>query len=243
MGELKLGKHRLRTPAVCGAVMGQSPEEMERVAARAVKQGADLIELRFDSLRKSRGWEKLLQKNLPIIFTNRPKREGGGFSGTEAKRVALILDAISLGADCVDIELSTPKKLRDRVISEARRSGAAVIMSQHDFSKTPLVEELAAYAKDLQRTGCDVAKVVTLANDATDAFRVLDFLVRVQDEVDVPVISFAMGEAGRITRILAAFLGSPITYASAGKPTAPGQLDVAQTKLLLRQFARARGKR
>lgn len=241
MGELKLGKHLLRTPAVCGAVMGKDVAEMRSGVSRAVKQGADLIELRIDSLQKSEGWEKLIRDDMPTIFTNRAKREGGAFKGSEEKRIDLILDAVRCGVSCVDIELSTPEKLRDRVISKAKRSGVTVLMSYHNFSATPSVEDLIDIARKMAKAGGGIVKVVTFAKNLADSMRLLDFLIDVQDEVAVPVIALAMGEAGRLTRLTAPLLGSPITYANVGEPTAPGQLGVAETKKLLRKLVPKEG--
>jgi 3-dehydroquinate dehydratase-1 len=237
--ELRLGKHRLTAPAVCAAVMGENVEEMEKAAARAIEQGADLIELRFDSLKDREGWEGILRGNVPVIFTNRPKREGGWFGDGEQKRIDFLLEAVSRKVSCVDVELSTATRLRDRVVSEAKRSGVSVMMSYHDFLKTPPVERMIGLARRMVEAGCSLAKVVTFARSSADALRVLDFVVQVQDEVCAPVIAFAMGEAGVVTRIVAPLLGSPITYASAAEPTAPGQLDVETTKRLLCEFMEA----
>lgn len=236
MDELRLGKLVLKIPAVCGAVQGKSVREMERVVALALRKGADLVELRMDGLEDKGGWQKMLKDNLPFIFTNRPKREGGTFSGTEEERLGIILEAIEKQVPCVDVEFSTPKSLRDRVVATARREGVTVLMSWHDLTGTPPIGVLKEMARKMERAGGDLIKVVTTARDPSDAVRVLDFLVEVQDAISVPVVSFAMGEAGRITRIASLMLGSPFTYASVGRPTAPGQLDVAETKMLLQKL-------
>lgn len=236
MKTFKLGKHELRTPAVCGAVIGQNIETMRASVARAIDQGADLIELRIDGLHDSTGWEKLLPVKVPVILTNRPEREGGGFKGDENKRVEVLLQSIARGVSCIDIEFSTPEPLRERVMSQAKKSGIAVLMSHHDFSLTPSIEVLTDMAKRLVGAGCDLAKIVTFAGDRKDALRILDFLAQVQDEVAVPLIAFAMGDAGRITRIAAPVFGSPIVYAAAGEATAPGQFDVATMKRLLSEL-------
>lgn len=236
MKTFKLGKHELRTPAVCGAVIGQTIETMRASVARAINQGADLIELRIDGLHDSTGWEKLLPVKVPVILTNRPEREGGGFKGDENKRVEVLLQGIARGVSCIDIEFSTPEPLRERVMSQAKKSGIAVLMSHHDFSLTPSIEVLTNMAKRLVGAGCDLAKIVTFAGDRKDALRILDFLAQVQDEVAVPLIAFAMGDAGRITRIAAPVFGSPIVYAAAGEATASGQFDVATMKRLLSEL-------
>jgi len=216
--------------------MGLDIKTMRAGAAKAIDQGADLIELRIDGLRDPTGWEKLLPLKLPVILANRPDREGGNFKGDENERVKVLLQGITRGVSCVDIEFSTPEPLRERVVSRARKSGIAVLMSHHDFSLTPSIEVLTEMTKRLAGAGCDLAKIVTFAEDRKDALRVLDFLAQVQDEVAVPIIAFAMGDAGRITRIAAPVFGSPIAYAAAGEATAPGQFDVVTMKRLLSEL-------
>ena len=91
-------------------------------------------------------------------------------------------------------------------------------------------------AERMVGVGCDIAKIVTFARTPRDALTVLDFLAQVPDSVAVPVIAFAMGEAGRLSRIAAPIFGSPIVYAAAGEATAPGQFDVETTRRLLHEF-------
>lgn len=241
LGEIKLGKHKLKTPAICGAVIGKNVREMEAGVARAIEFGVDLVELRVDGLRDQTGWEKLLLRaEVPMILTNRPKREGGGFKGSEETRVELLLEGIARGVACIDVELSTPKLLREHVVEQAKKSKVTVLMSHHDFALTPSIETLIGIVKRLAEAGCDIAKIVTFAKEPRDAIIVLDFLTQAQDVVDVPVMAFAMGDAGRVTRIVAPLFGSPITYAAAGGATAPGQLDVEVTKRLLHELTRGR---
>ncbi len=233
---LKLGRHQLKAPAVCGAVTGESVAAMSAGVARAIEQGADLVELRLDGLRELTGWEKLLRAELPVIVTNRPEREGGSFKGREEERTRPLLEGIAGGAACIDIELSTEKRLLGRLVGEARKRGTSVLMSHHDFTGTPQPSALIKIVRRMVKEGCDIAKVVTFAAEPRDALSVLDFLVQVQGEASVPVAAFAMGDAGRLSRVVAPLLGSPITYAAVSEATAPGQLDIATTKLLLREL-------
>ena len=236
MGELKLGKRVLKTPAVCGAIQGSDVDEMKSAISSAVKQGVDLVELRIDSLRDTKGWTGLLGNGPVAIVTNRARREGGAFDGTEEKRVRVLLEAIAAGAQCVDLEFSMMARLRNRVVKEAKKRRVTVLMSHHDFSATPSVETLIGIAKRMAKAGAGIVKIITTANNTVDSLRVLDFLIDVQNEISVPVIAFAMGEPGKMSRIASLLLGSPLTYASVGKPTAPGQLSVAETKKLLRKL-------
>jgi 3-dehydroquinate dehydratase-1 len=46
-------------------------------------------------------------------------------------------------------------------------------------------------------------------------------------------IGIAMGELGRYTRVVAPLFGSPITYASLTNESAPGQMDIENTKNII----------
>ena len=65
---------------------------------------ADLIELRLDSVADPNVAGALAARRRPVIVTCRPVREGGQFKGSEEERRRILADAISLGAEYVDIE-------------------------------------------------------------------------------------------------------------------------------------------
>lgn len=237
MERLRLGKHKIRIPAVCGAVIGKNLNEVRTGITSAVKQGADLVELRMDGLQNTEGWEELPLEDVPIILTNRPNREGGSFKGEERKRVELLAKGIQRGVACVDIELSTPKKLRDSLVADAKDSGVTVLMSHHDFSTTPSTETLMRTVGNLVETKCDIAKLVTFAESPDHALRMLDFIIRARDTTDTPIIAFAMGEAGNITRLVSPIFGSPWIYAGVREKTAPNQPDMVIAKKWIHELA------
>jgi 3-dehydroquinate dehydratase-1 len=230
---LKIGGHELRSPVVCGAVIGEDFNTMNAAITRALDQGADLIEMRLDGLRDLSGWRRLLREDVPTIVTNRAEREGGHFRGEEDERIKPLLEGISEGVDCIDLELSTPQEQLEEVVGAAKKHGTSVMMSHHDFEKVPPPESMVAIARQMVEAGCDIAKLIGFAKRPRDALAMLDFLVQVPDSVDVPVIAFAMGEAGKFSRVTAPLFGSPIVYAAAAEVTAPGQFDVATARRLL----------
>ncbi len=230
---LKLGKHKLPAPAICGSVIAEDLGVMNAAVDRALRQGADLIELRLDKLRDLGEWQRLLREDVPMIVTNRADREGGHFGGEERERIKPLLEAIAQGAACVDLELSTSKEQLDEVLRSAKKAGTSVMISHHDFNRVPPVEALIEVARQMAKVGCDMAKLVGFAKEPRDALRMLDFLVHAPNTVDVPVVAFAMGEAGRFSRIAAPFFGSPIAYAAADEAAAPGQFDVPTMRQLM----------
>ena len=72
-------------------------------------------------------------------------------------------------------------------------------------------------------------KIVTTAAAPADPARVLSLYgaARRMGRRDLELVAFAMGEMGRMSRVLCLYLGSPHTYASLGRAVAPGQMALA----------------
>lgn len=204
-------------------------------AEQALGRGADLVELRIDFLEEV-DLPKLLEEDIPLILTNRPPSEGGRFKGDEASRVKLLLEGVSLGAPCVDLELSTDPDLVREVRERAERAGAGLILSWHDFGQTPPLERMLEVAKRMGSAGCTIGKIVPTAHSPRDVLTILDLLLEAPSQAKIQVVAFAMGEKGKFSRILAAAFGSPLVYAAAGDPLAPGQFNIETTKRLLEEL-------
>ena len=159
----------------------------------------------------------LSDRPCPVIVTNRAEREGGGFRGSEQERVRPLLEAISLGAEFVDIE-------HDAVHLIGDRGQTRLIVSHHDFAAMPT--DLGRLLRDLGLKGADVVKTAGMAHSVLDSLRVLEAL----DESPIPAISIAMGEYGLISRLLSLrYESCVLTYASldGSETVAPGQLSVS----------------
>ncbi|MEE8167726.1 MAG: type I 3-dehydroquinate dehydratase [Candidatus Hydrothermarchaeales archaeon] len=220
---------------ICASIMEETVEGF--LGAVASAKEADLVEIRADGLAKqTRGEvERLLRSvkglvGMPLILTNRTKKEGGNFKGSEKERIEVLLRCMSL-ADFVDIEYNTDGRLRSSAIQEAKDEGVTLIISYHDFASTPADKEMLDILKKESALGADIAKLAVTANSMEDVLRLLEVTRKASEKSRVCTI--AMGELGRISRIMAPFFGSEITYASVGKATAPGQLTVKEVKGML----------
>jgi 3-dehydroquinate dehydratase I len=168
-----------------------------------------------------------------LIATCRP----GRFSIDDRK--ALLLAAIHAGAAYVDVEVESEPSYREEVIAKAKSRGCEVIISFHDHEKTPARHELEAILSQCFSFGADIAKIACTALSERDDARLLGLLDRREK-----VVVVAMGERGRIARIVATILGSPFTFASLrpGKETADGQIDKATLEELIRTLQTGRRK-
>ena len=208
---------------------GAAIEMMERAMPLA-----DLVEFRIDRMRNPDLKRLLGVRRISVIVTNRRMEEGGGFSGTEKDRVALLSEAARLGADYVDIEAGTAPALKEELRRVCARGKTKRIASWHDFSGTPpaafLKRKLAACMAD----GPDIVKIVTHAGEAADGLRILELIPYARQRGQA-IIAFCMGEMGQISRIMAPLLGSAISYAplELEGESAPGQLTVLRMREIL----------
>jgi 3-dehydroquinate dehydratase-1 len=116
--------------------------------------------------------------------------------------------------------LESSSDFKTPLIKFAKKQNCRVIISFHDFKKTPSKEELDAIVNSCFSQGADIAKIACMANSHRDSVRLLSLL-----DSDKTVLPIGMGEKGRITRVAAPLMGSPFTFASLLKDdnTAPGQ--------------------
>ncbi|KAL4425636.1 hypothetical protein ABPG75_009652 [Micractinium tetrahymenae] len=213
---------------LCTSLVATSVDGMLAEAQEAVANGANIVELRLDYLESFAPETDLprlvSQCPLPAIATFRPVWEGGKYGGPEAERLAALRLAALSGATYVDVELKIA-----HVFFAAKSELPAttkVIVSSHDYEKTASEEELQALVERCYGAGADIVKFATMANDITDAHRVLSVLRR----CPVPCIALAMGERGQITRLLAPKYGGFLTFGalSPERASAPGQPTLQQ---------------
>jgi len=202
------------------------PAAMRRDFAAAVAQGATMIEVRLDHLSDPQAPLFEPPARVPIIVTNRPVWEGGKCELPEPQRRARLMQAAqALGAEWIDFEFNA---WRREPLPDWDRLRRRVILSYHDFSKTP--HDLPAIVDAMGELGAAKVKVACKAQSTADAVRVLDVLAGSPRPHNL--IALAMDEPGLITRLLAGKFGAFLTFAalSDGAQSAPGQPTVRQMR-------------
>jgi 3-dehydroquinate dehydratase-1 len=141
----------------------------------------------------------------------------------------MILEDALGWASAVDVELRSSGALAP-VIAAAHQCGRTVILSHHDFVKTPSLPSLRRLAARAAAEGADVFKVAAQLRNPAD----LRVLIEFQSGPNpVPVAAMGMGSAGRFSRIVLAGFGAPLCYGWLGKPQVPGQWPAAGLRRLL----------
>ena len=130
--------------------------------------GADLIELRLDTVDRPDVAGALQGRRRPVLVTCRAPWEGGHFKGSEEERQRILREALDAGAEYVDIEWKAQGV--DRWLRPEDRP--RVVLSFHDFEGMPA--DLAGVVRDMRATGSGVVKVAARAKALRDLLPLLD---------------------------------------------------------------------
>jgi 3-dehydroquinate dehydratase / shikimate dehydrogenase len=188
--------------------------ELRRRRDAAALAGADLVELRLDSVADPDVSAALAGRKSPVIVTCRPEWEGGAFKDSEAERRRMLECALQQGAEYVDVE-SKAAFASDLI---AATGGKRIVLSSHDFAGVPT--DLIERVRGMRAAGAEIVKVAVMARSLSDNIHLL------QLERAANTVLIGMGAAGAPSRVLAAHFHSLWSYA--GEGYAPGQISAAR---------------
>lgn len=207
-------------------------------------QVADCVELRMDliggiNLAELISIVRRHSRTIKIIVTCRRKEETASVAKAEQtngvvrnkkEKMALLKEAIERDADFIDIELEEGSKAINELKTLcAKKSRTQLIVSHHNFSKTPSLIELKKVFGQCASFKPAVVKIVTTARTIEDNLITLN-LIAYARERSQNIISLCMGEKGVISRAIAPFMGNFLSFATLHKEgqSAPGQFTVQQ---------------
>jgi 3-dehydroquinate dehydratase-1 len=223
---------------VCVPITEANVEDALASIKKAKESGADLVELRLDyigELDDAKIGDLIDSIEIPKIVTLRTEKDGGYWKGEENDRINLILTCLSFGAEYVDISDSTDIGWRYEISKACKDNDAKMIISHHNFEKTPPKQEMMDIIKNEFAAGANIAKIATMPKTIEDVANVLSVIEEYKLK-GKDVIGVAMGNLGKMSRIMGPQVGSFVTYASLekGKESAAGQLTVKDTKTILK---------
>ncbi len=126
--------------------------------------------------------------------------------------------------DIIDIELFNEEASLNKLVKSAHRSGVKVIISNHDFEKTPSEEEIISRLCKMQNLGADLPKIAVMPSSSDDVLAATNTMNK--NFAKKPIITMSMGSLGVISRLSGEVFGSCMTFGSAKFISAPGQVDV-----------------
>lgn len=181
----------------------------------------DGVELRLDSELPAEGpFRRLRQSGTRIMITSRP----GKLPDTRRKRMLLAM--LDRGVEYLDLDLIRDRGFHRELTRGARQAGVSLVLSFHDYRRTPPRPVLVEWVRQAVKHRADLVKVVTMIRYPRDIRSLLGLYECLPASYAGRGIFFGMGQGGRITRLIAPFLGCPIQYVTVDdirRGTAPGQ--------------------
>lgn len=204
---------------ICISIAPKSMRQAELLIDKASKK-TELVEIRLENINNLNLEKIVTTSRVKKIITIRPND-----NYSKGERIALLSEAIRLGAEYVDIELDSGNAAVKNILDETKKYNTKVILSYHNFKKVP--RNLERIYEKLKLFQADIIKIAVFANDITDNLQIFKLLNRAKKE-RVNLIALCLSEKGEISRIFASKFGSYLTYCSLdeGLETATGQISI-----------------
>lgn len=210
----------------------------------AANADADLAEFRIDLLnfasdRKqviALGHElKQILGTKPLIATIRTHNEGGQLTISDAdygKTYQAYLQQPFM--DMLDVEMFRDQQIVKDTVKMAHAKKVLIVMSNHDFQKTPPESEIIKRLLKQDESGADILKIAVMPQNKQDVFTLMNATLKVSQQSKKPLLTMSMGKLGTISRIATANMGGSFSFGMIGEASAPGQIDVTQLKQFLK---------
>lgn len=229
-------------PKICIPIVGKTNDDILVQAKSISGLMYDIVELRIDYYQDIFDDNKVINllKELrliikqPILLTYRSLKEGGQIQLTNERYKELIeIVCCSQLIDIVDIELESGNILVYQLVEIAHKYNIKVIMSNHDFEKTPLQEELIDKLERMEAFGADICKVAVMPENTQDVVRLLEITSLMSNRLSVPLVTMSMGKLGILSRVSGEVFGSSMTFACYEQASAPGQIHINDMNRML----------
>lgn len=231
-------------PKVCVSVISSNQQAIVTDLLKLNNLEIDLIELRIDYFEDLLNHQKLAElfkiiANLDIkkgiILTYRSEREGGLGKLTHEEYIKLYALALESGAfDIYDVELSCGTNAIITLTNMIHDAKCKVIMSSHDFTRTPSLDTMLEKIKQMDSLEADIIKLAVMPEDYKDVLLVLEMTLRANEIYDKPIVTMSMSNLGTATRFLGEQFGSAITFGKDVDASASGQVDIRSLNTVLK---------
>ncbi len=231
-------------PKICLPIVGISKEDILDEAKHLVEIPVDIAEWRIDWFENAFDLikvEEILKElravlgDTPILITFRTSKEGGKKAIEPDCYVELNIKAAETGyIDIVDVEAFSGDDVVKEIIAGAHNAGVKVIASNHDFDKTPDKDDIISRLCKMQSLGTDISKIAVMPTNKHDVLTLLAATEEMyRNYADRPIVTISMGKLGSISRLCGEAFGSAITFGTAKKASAPGQLEAIDLHTIL----------
>ena len=210
----------------------------------AANKDADIAEFRIDLLEFASDSKQVIAlgqelnqilKDKPLLATIRTANEGGKLKLTDQEYEKIYAEYLKKSfMQLLDIEMFRDQAAVAKLTKLAHQKKVLVVMSNHDFDKTPSEQEIVSRLLKQDQMGADILKIAVMPKSKQDVFTLMNATLKVSEQSKKPLLTMSMGRLGTISRIATANMGGSLSFGMIGEASAPGQIDVTQLKQFLK---------
>lgn len=236
-----------KKPQICIPLTGKDLGEIEDQLQIILPKNPDIIELRADFLSDISKTDYVVevidtilnQTDIPLLFTIRSYGEGGEVITLTELEVLDLLKVVCAKTNVlmIDYELESKREYVSELLAYAKAKKKQVILSHHNFNKTPTNEVIVDKIYLMEKLGAEHAKIAVMPNSKADVFRLLELTREMTSKLEMPLTTMSMGETGKLSRALGWIYGTRITFAVGAKSSAPGQIEIEALRKAINKIA------
>ena len=163
--------------------------------------------------------------DIALLTTFRTQGEGGELALSDADYFQVCRDVLAGDfTDALDVERYHAEAAVQEIVAAAHDKSVVVIMSNHDFDKTPAQADIVERLTSMVALGADVAKMAVMPQSVGDVLTLLTATNISREKLSQPVITMSMGDLGKVSRMAGEVFGSCLSFATVGAASAPGQI-------------------
>ena len=224
-------------PKICVPLTGGSTDSVVHQAGMAADSQCEVVEWRVDLFNQVVDTEvvvetlshlKTILRDKLLLVTFRTEKEGGKPQEFSLKQYRELYTKIAETGlvDLLDIELEVAEYLGRSFIQQFKEQKIGVILSHHNFSKTPADGELVLKISIMKQFDADMGKLAVMPNSLKDVLRLMNVSAKLKGLVELPLILISMGDLGKTSRVSGELIESVMTFGSLAEASAPGQIPV-----------------
>ncbi|CAJ1230416.1 type I 3-dehydroquinate dehydratase [Lactiplantibacillus xiangfangensis] len=228
---ISLGSGR---PKLAVPITGKTTADI-LAAVDPIKMAApDVVEWRIDffegvtdakQLQQTGQWLRSALGSIALLTTFRTHGEGGALELSDADYFKVCENVLAgKFTDALDVERYHDEADVKGLVAKAHDNNVVVIMSNHDFDKTPSKKDIVGRLTSMVDFGADVAKMAVMPQSADDVLTLLTATNEARKTLSQPVITMSMGDLGKVSRLAGEVFGSCLSFATVGAASAPGQI-------------------
>lgn len=172
--------------------------------------------------------------DVPVLFTPRHPAENGNSDLSDQTKKDVIEAVAATGCiDLVDLEM----RYEDDYIKQIRRitsdKGVKLVLSYHDFTGMPTLEEIRVKLERAEQLGGDANKLALMPKSFHDVAVFFEMVCEAKASwMKNPIIASLMGDVGAVSRFGGGSLGSDMCFVSVAGASGPGQMHISDYRIL-----------